>query len=402
MRRKFAEKNSFISSKNRKSRQFGINLSDGASLAALAAGLALGGGVLTAPSAYALTGIVATASGPGPLTVSAPAPVTETNGDGIKATNNSPGTDLTITATDVSGSQDGIDARNNGTGALSSTSTGTVTGVTTGIFATNAGTSLTIDAASVSGGIGINARNDGTGSLSVTATGAVTGTSTRGIVARNQSSGLDLDINVAGVTGATDGIYTNNLGRGAMSVTATGAVVGISTYGILARNSGTDLTISVDDVSGGSKNGIEAINFGTGALSVTSTGAVSSVGDIGIRARNDSNATDLEIVASTVTGGSDGIVGYNEGTGALSITATGAVTAEGGYGIGAITTNNSTGDLTILTADVTGGLGGIAAINAGAGALSIISTGGSEQRVRRRHHCQQCLHLIGWGHDLGR
>lgn len=217
-------------------------------MAALAAGLALGGGVLTAPSAYALAGIMATGSGPGPLTVSAPAVVTETNGDGINATNNSPGTDLTVTATDVSGSDDGIDARNNGTGALSVTSTGSVTATNLGIRANNFGTDLTIDAASVSGSTGINARNDGTGSLSVTASGTVTGTSFRGVVARNQGSGLNLDINVVDVTGAADGIYAQNLGRGALSVTSTGTVAGTSNYGIFARNSGTDLTISVDDV----------------------------------------------------------------------------------------------------------------------------------------------------------
>ena len=138
MRTKPSEKNSFTSSENHKNRQFGINLSGGASLAALAAGLALGGGVLTAPSAYALAGIVASNSGAGPLTVSAPAPVSETNGDGINATNSSAGTNLTVTATDVWGSQDGVDARNNGTGSLSVTTTGAVNGATgRGIYASN-------------------------------------------------------------------------------------------------------------------------------------------------------------------------------------------------------------------------------------------------------------------------
>jgi hypothetical protein len=285
--------------------------------------LALGGGLLSAPSAYALTGILATGSGPGPLTVSAPAVVTETNGDGINATNNSPGTDLTITATDVSASQEGIDATNNGTGALSVTSTGSVTATNLGIRAINFGTDLTLAAASVSGSTGINARNDGTGSLSVTASGTVTGTSFRGVVARNQGSGLDLDINVVDVTGAADGIYAQNLGRGALSVTSTGTVAGTSNYGIFARNSGTDLTISVDEVSGGSKIGIRALNYGTGAVSVTSTGAVSSLSNAGISVHNSSDGTDLEIVASSVTGGGDGILGNNDGTGGLSITATG-------------------------------------------------------------------------------
>ena len=211
-----SEAKPFTSHTNRKSGQIGGKFAGGSSMAALAAGLALGGGLLAAPSAYALAGILATGSGPGPLTVSAPAVVTETNGDGINATNNSPGTDLTITATDVSASQEGIDATNNGTGALSVTSTGSVTATNLGIRAINFGTDLTIAAASVSGSTGINARNDGTGSLSVTASGTVTGTSFRGVVARNQGSGLNLDINVVDVTGAADGIYAQNLGRGAM------------------------------------------------------------------------------------------------------------------------------------------------------------------------------------------
>ena len=84
MRPKSTEAKLFTSPSNRKNRkngQTGGKLAGGSSLAALAVGLVLGGGVLSAPSAYALSGILATGSGPGPLTVSAPAVVTETNGD---------------------------------------------------------------------------------------------------------------------------------------------------------------------------------------------------------------------------------------------------------------------------------------------------------------------------------
>jgi hypothetical protein len=361
MRPKSAEPKLFSSHTNRKNGQIGGKFAGGSSLAALAAGLVLGGGVLTAPAAFGLTGgIMANGSG-GALTVTAPDLLTETNGDGINATNNSPGTDLTITATDVLGGQDGIDVRNNGTGALSVTSTGSVTGTNLGIRANNSGTDLTVAAASVSGSTGINARNDGTGSLSVTASGTVTGTSFRGVVARNQNLGLDLDINVVNVTGDVDGIYAQNLGRGAMSVTSTGTVAGTSTYGILARNFGTDLKISVNDVSGGTKNGIMAVNYGTGAMSVKSTGAVSSLSDAGINARNEVNGTDFEIVVSSVTGGSDGILATNNGAGALSVTATGAVTGTAG-GNGVSATNFGT-DLSISTASVSGDSKGIYARN---------------------------------------
>jgi hypothetical protein len=158
MRPKSAAAKPFTSHTNRKNGQIGGKFAGSSSLAALAAGLVLGGGVLSAPSAYALSGILATGSGPGPLTVSAPDLVMETDGDGINATNNSPGTDLTITATEVSGSKDGIDARNNGTGALLVTSTGSVTATNLGIRAINFGTDLTVATASVSGSTGINAR----------------------------------------------------------------------------------------------------------------------------------------------------------------------------------------------------------------------------------------------------
>jgi hypothetical protein len=193
MRPNFADTNSFTSPTNRKNTQFGGTLAGGSSLVALAAGLALGGGLLMAPAAFALTGIVATGSGPGPLTVSAPAVVTESAGDGIYATNNSPGTDLTVTATDVSGSNRGIDARNYGTGALSVTSTGTVTGSNfDGIHVVNYYASIgnvNIDVAEVMGGTsGIFARNYGAGSISITSSGDVTGTTAAGIAAQHMDN----------------------------------------------------------------------------------------------------------------------------------------------------------------------------------------------------------------------
>jgi autotransporter family porin len=57
---------------------------------------------------------------------------------------------------------------------------------------------------------GIDARNDGTGALSVTSTGTVTGTNYSGIIARNSGSGTDLTISAAAVSGGTDGIFALN------------------------------------------------------------------------------------------------------------------------------------------------------------------------------------------------
>ena len=273
---KFAEKNSFTSPINRKNKPLGGKLVGGSSLAALAAGLVLGGAVLTAPSAYALTGIVATGSGPGPLTVSAPAVVTESAGNGIYATNNSPGTDLTITATDVSGSDRGIDARNYGTGALSVTSTGTVTG---------------------SNFDGINVLN-------------------------YYASIGNVNIDVAEVTGGTWGIFARNYGAGSIYITSSGDVTGTTAAGITAQhmdNSGTDLVITTTGAVSGGSRGIDVQHGGTGILSITSTGNVTGAGNRGISAVNTTRASgDINITAGNVSGGTLGIDAKNQGSGSLT------------------------------------------------------------------------------------
>jgi len=138
------------------------------------------------------------------------------------------------------------------------------------------------------------------------------------------------DSNASTITGATDGINARNDGTGAMSVTLTGAVTGTASRGIYARNRGTDLTISTAAVSGGT-DGIVSYND-RGTLSVTSSGAVTGTSGFGIRAFN--GGTDLTISAASISGGTFGILARNVGTGALSVTSTGAVSG-GTYGINA-------------------------------------------------------------------
>jgi hypothetical protein len=384
MRRKFPETNSFTSPTNRKNKQLGGTLTGGASLVALAAGLALGGGLLTAPAAFALTGIVATNTGPGALTVSAPAVVTESNGDGIYATNSSAGTDLTVTATDVSGSQDGIDARNYGTGDLSVTSMGTVTGSTFhGIYAKNYYAStgnVNIDVADVTGETsGIFARNYGAGSIYITSSGDVTGITGSGIAAANMDNyGTDLVITTTGaVSGGSRGIDVQHGGTGILSITSTGDVTGKGSRGISAVNSqraSDNIIITAANVSGVT-HGIYAKNQGSGSLSVTSNGAVTGL--TGIRAGNSSSAADdVAISVASVVGQVDGIVTYNDGSGTMTVSATGPVTGVGGFGISAEQNDvNATGNLTISVANVTGGIDGITAVHNGKGALSVTSSG---------------------------
>ncbi|MGP2518184.1 autotransporter outer membrane beta-barrel domain-containing protein [Yersinia sp. 2545 StPb PI] len=323
------------------------------------------------------TGITGVNNGSGMLSITTDGTVTGTTDYGIKAVNNSTGTDLTIRAADVFGTL-GIYADNRGSGALSITSTGTATGTEgSGIFTINTGTDLTIQAADTFGlYFGINADNRGSGALSITSTGTATGTNAYGIDATN--AGTDLTIEAADVFGEGAGINATNNGTGEMSITTTGTVTGTNGYGIFAENAGTNLSIQTTDVLG--NYAINASNYGTGALSITSTGTVTGTGGpnrSGIYAINV--GTDLSIQTTDVLGGSYGINASNYGTGALSITSTGMVKSTedydskgfAGYGIYAI---NLGTDLTIQAADVSGNVG-ILAENRGAGVTSITTTG---------------------------
>jgi outer membrane autotransporter protein len=300
------------------------------------------------------------------------------SGYGIYANNS--GIDLTINAASVTGNYDGINAANNGSGVLSITTTGHVEGASDdGIFAINRGTNLTINAASATGRQdGIHARNLGSGALSVTATGYVQGTTGYGdgIYSVNNLSGTDLTIDAAGVTGEYRGIQAVNLGSGALSVTASGAVEGTRDDGLIADNSryGTELTVDATAVTGG-EDGIWARNRGTGVLSITATGDVTGASRYGISATNQ-NGTDLTISAANVTGYSVGVVARSYGTGYLSIDTTNG-TVTGDYGPGLDATNFNGTNLTVTTADVSGSSTAMYVRNFGTGTLSIDTTSGT-------------------------
>ena len=129
----------------------------------------------------------------------------------------------------------------------------------------------------------------------------------------------------------------------------------------------------------GTNYGISALNKGSGALSITTTGAVYGKYNSGIAAKN--YGASLTISAATVVGGNygvasgakgDGIYALNQGSGALSITTSGPVS---GFGAG-IEARNAGTSLTISAAgNVSGGTFGVYAANQGSGALSITTVG---------------------------
>ena len=291
----------------------------------------------------------------GSLTITATGNVEGTEHAGIRAENF--GTDLTIRSQgDVSGGLYGIYANNVvGSGALT-ISAQTVEARApngTGIYAFNSdvGTNLTIAATSVSGaGTGIEAIQGGIGELSIATTGSVTGTTGDGINATTTyvspnppgtSLATNLSIDVVDVTGYGFGILANAYGSGSLSIKSTGTVkaskneaiwarnssLGTSLKidaanveggwrGIYAKNSGTYLTIGAGNVSGYYR-GIDARNYGSGALSITTTGAVSGGNNSGIYALNKS-AEAASTTTVTIEDGSSvrgGVAGVTLATG---------------------------------------------------------------------------------------
>jgi len=335
------------------------------------------------------TGIQAGNSGGGDLSITT-ADVVGTNTDGIEATNGTGTGTFTLdtSAGAVTGGRNGLDLFQQGTGDVAIT-TGDVTGLAANGVLLRTGYGFVGDIViNTAGGtvtgnnIGITANNVGTGSLTIT-TADVTGETFAGISARedgeNGVEGADITINTAAgtVTGATDGIFADNIEAGDLSIT-TADVVGTAEDGIFADNDAGTGSLTIDSSAGavtGANNGIYASNEGTGDTAIT-TADVTGTDGVGINVENAASAGSLTVdsTAGTVTSASTGIFARNNGTGALTLTS--GDISSGGLGIyaasrgtdiaidtsaGAVTSeyegvrgvNRGTGDMTITTGDVT-------------------------------------------------
>ncbi|WON78495.1 autotransporter outer membrane beta-barrel domain-containing protein [Serratia sp. UGAL515B_01] len=272
-------------------------------------------------------GIYAANTSSGAVSITTTGTVTGNNGYGILGS--TIGTNLTINAANVSGNIVGVYAENFGTGSVSVTTTGSVTAKSDsniGIYVDGRGTDVTIQAVDVSGQLyGISALNFGIGATSIIATGIVTANEGVGIF--SSTIGTGLTINAVNVLGDVNGIFSENAGTGAQSITATGTVTGALSDGIYAYNGngGTSQTIQAADVSGYT-SGIYAENQGSGALSITTTGTVTNTDTTGygIAARSTIAPMSLTLLEnSTVQGHTAGI--YADSTASVDITNFGTV-----------------------------------------------------------------------------
>ena len=364
----------------------------GVSLLASASALAIGAGALWGASAgvavanscdtnFNCTGTITqtqtlTATGTSDMSVfvDSSATINVASGVGIDMTMSGTGGIVFVArdAQSISAAGTAIQANNTSGGDVEFTITGSVSGGATtdaaGIRVTNdsSGSEVNLKVASVTGGTGIDATNSGSSFLHIDATGLVRGTDKGGIKASN--SGGNLTITATSVSGATYGIQATNTGTGSLSVVASESVSGSSGAGITATSSGALSISAAGAVSGSGASGPGIYAKGSGALTITA--ATVSGGQHGIHVVNTGSGT-LSIVATGAVSGSAGAGIHGTSSGSLSISA-GAAVSSSQTGIHAV----GSGALTITAAGVvSGGQGGINAANSGSGTLSIVATG---------------------------
>ncbi len=253
---------------------------------------------------------------------------------------------------------------------------------------TLAGSSITAGYAGANGGnfhnyySGIAAFNYGSGSIAITADGTID-SGANGIFARQYSGGQNVSVTVGAtgsVTGSYDGIYVDNYGYGATTVSVDGAVVGNGYDGVSAYNaaSATDMTVTANGTVYGLYSGIRTVQYGGGATTVTVNGTVTGTRYYGVLAVNQAG-TDLNIIAGgTTSGGHTGVIGVQYGTGAAAIAVNGEVTG-GTYDAVFLTTIGGYAPTARITqyagSTVTGGDDGLQIQHDGTGEARVASYG---------------------------
>ncbi|MEP3390786.1 MAG: hypothetical protein ABJN34_14655, partial [Litoreibacter sp.] len=334
-------------------------------------------------------GLVVSHANIGDVTVSIAGDVTATGGRAISVSKGLGfgGVDISLGAGSINGTLRGVSAVSSGTGDLTFTGgTGSITSGGHGVELENNGESAVI--ATITGAvtatsgdaIGVTVSNtnaDGTYVDVQTGAGAITAGG-YGVVVSNAGIGdLTFTGGAGAITGAKGGVILQNQNGGSVSASVQSDVTGERNnyYGILIDNGagGTSLDLTITDASVQGGTGVLATNNGTGDLTIEATGdgAIAGFYD-GIRARSYYGGAVAISVEGDVTGTAGrGILAYNGPDGTSVSVTTGAGDVAGGD-VGVLAGNNGSGDLTFSggAGSITGGGDGIILLNQNGGALS--------------------------------
>lgn len=317
--------------------------------------------------------------GVGSTTISAQA-ITSSTDKGIEAETRGAGLTIAVSGA-IHSQREGVDADlgSTGSGILSITTADITSTNGEGIKAINDnGTDILIDASAGSidaDAIGIHALNYGTGTTSLV-TGDIDSDTNHGIFTQNVARSTDMSVNTTAgtVSGNSYGIYANNYGSGALSIT-TADVTGTTAYGIYGYTSTNGTNLTIDTTAGsvsGAFRGIGAGNYGRGSVSITTADVTSTTANA-IRTELAATGTSMlvDTRAGTIQALVDGIRVRNHGNGTTTVM-TGDVIGTIGVGIYAHTTVASSG----LTIDTTGG-----SISSRQQGIRVLHTGNSDVNV---------------------
>ncbi|WP_291483894.1 IPTL-CTERM sorting domain-containing protein [Acidovorax sp.] len=311
-------------------------------------------------------------------------------------------------AVTVTGSTSGrIQANNSSTtGSTQVTVGGSVADPTYyGINATSAGSNVDVstggDVTAVTYGINGEIRPGGTGNATIHAGGNVTTSTSVGIQGLNAGSAGSVSVVTAPgktvtATSTTNGtgIFTGitEAGAGAITIQADSNVVGgLDGIGAFNDGAGDTTVVATANVTASSRSGIAASDWydgptGTGAVTITTTGAVLSNGTVagaaGLAAGIYNPANTKAVTVNESSGsvrGFSGIVAENYGSGATAVNVGGVVAGTGGTGAG-IQTSTKAGNAVAINlssgADVSAASG--VAILDGAGNATVTASSGSK------------------------
>ena len=264
------------------------------------------------------------------VTVNATGNVTGVRGDGVYVNKTGSG-GVSVTASAVNAGTSGIDVRNFSGGAITVVANGAVTANGSGdkhagIFLNNDASggaiSVTVGSnGSLSGHNGVFIDDKGGAGVTVNATGNVTGVRGDGVYIEKTGSGSVL-ANVGQVTGKKRGIFINHTNTGTITATATKLVRSNANAGAFSGveviNSGDNIDLVLAGVTG-AKHGVEAKTTTTGSISIVTSGAITGQTD-GIRAFVEGQGNVSVTVSGNITSGDQGVaINTKAGSGTTTI-----------------------------------------------------------------------------------
>lgn len=297
----------------------------------------------------------------------------------ILAENEETATDININTQNINSAVDAISVSNKGSG-YTVINTGDITSDNLPVYidvGKNAKdiTVATNNLKSPVGGIVI--ANHGIGSSSVYVNGNIN-TQNNAISVNNDVSSKNVLINANNINSVSESILVNNQGTGSTTIT-TGNINSSNSQALVVKSGkNTQDIYSYNGNVAGLTGGIDINNGGTGSVTVNTGNVKSDLGS-GIRVYNDLGSKDINIYAHDIEASNFatqafGITANNYGTGSTTIVVNGSIkTGERGTGIWAVN-GRKTKDLTIIAGNINSNtLGGIFAVNAGAGSTTVIA-----------------------------